>query len=292
MARTFMLILVCGFVFAPMHLYGEEVAGLLLRYVENNVPISSRETEKEVRDVIVAYSAIADLQQDIGLGLCSDNDSIRERVLLFLVRIYEIKDTLSAYEQIREFILTPAICLELRLLNDRSSTESNHGHLENSNRTQVMYLIAYYKIHPLFDVVFKNTTHDDPWIRQTAYFVMRHIGNFEKEKALACLQCGLEDGETYYLHPHSIPVRRTAAATCAALGGEFHELLLTHAPQFRHLLFADASVESVDKQGYSNRQSFFERPRLSSTVRIFSRRSVSVGGSRGILQIVRERRLY
>ena len=200
-----------------------------LRYIENVTPAPVTESQKEVFNVISTYSVINDLLKDISLGLSSDNEIVQKNVLHFLMRTREIEKDIHCYEQIREFMRTPLICQRLRQINDESPLEANRLIIPPpNNRRQVMSVIRIYEIHPLFDVIFENANHKDPFIRRCVYFEIGYIGNFEKEKALACLRHGFEESGFYQLLG-TYPVRKEAADACVRLGGEFHEMLLSYA---------------------------------------------------------------
>ena len=240
MEKIVTFIFVSCLMFFPAHLRGEDVflSGPLFHYIEDKIHYSRLgATESEVRAVLDAYSSVETFLKDIVLGLQTENHRINEEVFVFLMRIHEHKTKIQDYETIKKFMLMPEVGREIRRLNGIDHTKKERS-LIFDHKVPMMNIIGYYELRPLFDIIYVNTSHEEPWIRSTAYFTIGEIGKFEKRKALLYLRRGLKDSGTYMVGPSfSRSVSEDAVESCVRLGCRFRLLLWIHAPEYRFKLY-------------------------------------------------------
>ena len=223
----------------PAFLRGEDVLVDVshFRYIEDKAHRTTAPTECEINDMLAAYPTTESLLKDVILRLQSENHRISGDMLIFLMRIHETKTKIHKYKTIRKIMLSPEVGRELRRLNEIEPSVEGQT-ITVGPKLPVMNLIGYYEIRPLFDIVYANTSHKEPWVRSSAYVSIGDISKIEKRKALQYLRRGLNDNGTFMVGP-SFPssVRESAAYTCMDLGFRFRLLLWIHAPEYRYKLF-------------------------------------------------------
>lgn len=221
-----MFVFICCLVCCSTHIRGGDVfsSSPLFRYIEEKVR-NSGEPTTATGELIAAYSSITEFQRDILWVLQHEDDTNKGEVLRLLIRISWFKEETREYDSIRQFLLTPSVFRELRLLNEKEP--------------QVLtVVIGQYGIHPLQDIVFENTTHNDPWVKFNAYSAIGYsIGKYDKRRARDCLLRGLKDEDFVFIgHGISGLICKRAADTCVELGGRFRLLLWFRAPEYRYKL--------------------------------------------------------
>lgn len=225
MTRILTFIFTCCFVFCPADLRGEDglSASPLFQYIKDIVQSSGPPdgSEGSAWDVFMAYPSIAEFQRDILLGLQSKNDDIRNEIF-YMLNVIDFRR--GGYDSImKRFLSTQSVTRQLRLFNEQSPL-------------MLMHMIDKFEIRSLRDIVFMNTAHEDPRVRQGAYMVLGHsVGNYDKRKARYYLRRGLKDKDICLVYFGS--VSEQAAEACVRLGGGFRLLLWFHAPEYRYKLF-------------------------------------------------------
>ena len=227
----------------PVYLCGEAVSstGPLLCYIKSSIYKEELPTDTEISNVIAEYPSVQELQRDIILGLKSESYYLQHRVLGFLVDVHEFRENITEYKDIKKFIGTPAVYKKLRLLHNQEMSQESSDELDDlgviiaPHQFPIMFLIGYYEVEPLYDIIFGNSQDGNSGLRSEAYRMMSLIGDSDKKKTLRYLHQGLKDDARPYGWPWS--VKDVAADVCVELGGWFHVLLWIHSQEYRNKLW-------------------------------------------------------